>query len=65
MAEKSGTALDRDEVARRAYEISQSVEAGTPEENWHRAEEELREGRPAPAPKRTRARKKTEDQVGS
>jgi hypothetical protein len=28
-------------IERRAYEISQSAEAGTPEENWERAEREL------------------------
>ncbi|HEY7207733.1 MAG TPA: hypothetical protein VH416_05785 [Gaiellaceae bacterium] len=31
-------------IARRAYEISQSPEAGTPEENWLRAVQELRGG---------------------
>jgi len=30
-------------IARRAYEISESDESGTPEENWVRAECELRE----------------------
>jgi hypothetical protein len=34
-------ALNEDAIARRAYEISQSNEAGTPEENWARAEREL------------------------
>ena len=29
-------------VRRRAFEISQSPEAGTPEENWARAEREIR-----------------------
>jgi hypothetical protein len=29
-------------IAERAYHISQSGEAGTDEENWHRAEAELR-----------------------
>lgn len=29
-------------IRRRAYEISQGPDAGTPEENWLRAEEELR-----------------------
>jgi hypothetical protein len=32
-------------IARRAYEISQSPEARSPEENWFRAERELRAGR--------------------
>jgi hypothetical protein len=31
------------ETARRAHEISQSDESGTDEENWLRAERELRE----------------------
>ena len=29
-------------IRRRAFEISQGPDAGTPEENWLRAEEELR-----------------------
>ena len=33
---------DRQErIRRRAYEISQQEDAGTPEENWQRAEREL------------------------
>ena len=32
----------REEVERRAYELSQRPDSGTPEENWRRAEEELR-----------------------
>jgi hypothetical protein len=35
-----------EEIRRRAYEISQSGDSGTPEENWHRAEREV--GRPDP-----------------
>ena len=31
-------------IAERAYHISQSGEGGTDEENWHRAEAELRAG---------------------
>ena len=31
----------REEIAHRAYEISLTSEAGTDEENWHRAEREL------------------------
>ena len=31
----------RDAIARRAYEISQSGEGGSDEDNWRRAEEEL------------------------
>lgn len=30
-------------IAKRAYEISQSDDGSTPEENWERAERELRE----------------------
>ena len=30
-----------DEIARRAYEISQSQECGSDDENWWRAEQEL------------------------
>jgi hypothetical protein len=30
-----------DRIARRAYEIFESGEGGTPEENWKRAEQEL------------------------
>jgi uncharacterized protein YegP (UPF0339 family) len=33
---------DQEEVRQRAWEISQRTEAGTPEENWQRAEQELR-----------------------
>ena len=65
MDDKNGEAT-REDVARRAYEISQSADAGTPEENWHRAERELRESHWSPSPpKRARAKKKTEDPVGS
>jgi len=31
-----------EEIARRAYEISQTGNGGSDEENWHRAERELR-----------------------
>jgi hypothetical protein len=35
---------DREErIRRRAYELSQQEDAGTPEENWQRAERELEE----------------------
>lgn len=40
---KKETEVSREEIARRAHEISLSDERGTDEENWHRAEEELRE----------------------
>jgi hypothetical protein len=40
--------LELDEACRqRAYEISESDDAGTPEENWLRAEAELRGTQPA------------------
>ena len=35
------TSVD-DDVARRAYEISQGADGASPEENWLRAEQELR-----------------------
>jgi hypothetical protein len=35
-------AQQRAMIERRAYEISQSEETGTPEENWERAEREVR-----------------------
>jgi hypothetical protein len=31
------TAVDEEAVRRRAYEISQREDAGSPEDNWHRA----------------------------
>lgn len=31
-------------IRRRAYEISQGEDAGTPEENWRRAEQDVRGG---------------------
>jgi hypothetical protein len=33
--------VDEDVLRQRAYEISQSEDGGTPEENWLRAENEL------------------------
>jgi hypothetical protein len=36
--------ITHETIAERAYHISQSGEGGTDEENWHRAEAELREG---------------------
>ena len=41
-ARPSRREVTQDQIARRAYEISQSSSAGTPEENWYRAERELR-----------------------
>ena len=64
MNESTGEAT-RAEVARRAYEISERADAGTPEENWLRAERELSEDGVEPsAPKRGPART-TESPVGS
>ena len=34
--------VTHEQIARRAYEISKSGNAGTPEDNWYRAERELR-----------------------
>jgi hypothetical protein len=34
--------VTHDQIARRAFEISQSGTGGSPEENWFRAERELR-----------------------
>jgi hypothetical protein len=34
---------DEEAIRRRAYEISQRADGGSPEENWKRAKEELRE----------------------
>jgi hypothetical protein len=42
---ESQLALEQDEIRARAYEISQRPDSGSSEENWLRAEEELR--RPA------------------
>ena len=42
--------LTDEEIAQKAYEISESPDPGTDEENWYRAERELRA-------KPTRARK--------
>jgi hypothetical protein len=39
-----GDGPSHDEISRRAHEISLGDEAGTDEENWHRAERELRAG---------------------
>jgi hypothetical protein len=39
----AGTDVGEEAIAARAYEISLGEDAGTPEENWQRAEQELRE----------------------
>ncbi|HSL12522.1 MAG TPA: DUF2934 domain-containing protein [Actinomycetota bacterium] len=41
---RSGGEITDEQIRERAYEISQRQDAGTPEENWRRAEEELRGG---------------------
>jgi hypothetical protein len=38
----TGDDVTEETIALRAYELSQGDEAGTPEENWLRAESELR-----------------------
>jgi Protein of unknown function (DUF2934) len=38
----NGSGVIADMIRQRAYEISQSPEAGTPDENWAKAEKELR-----------------------
>lgn len=43
------TGLDDEEVRRRAWEISQGPNSGTPEENWQRAQEELRREQDEPS----------------
>jgi hypothetical protein len=50
--------LPNEEIARRAYEISESPERGSDEENWFRAEQALlveRGAKPVPAARRTPA----------
>ena len=37
-------AVSHDEIARRAYELAHGEHAGTDEENWLRAEQQLRGG---------------------
>jgi len=39
---------NQDLIRRRAYEISQGQDAGTPEENWARAEREVRTEQASP-----------------
>jgi hypothetical protein len=38
----NGSGVIADMIRQRAYEISQGPDGGTPEENWARAERELR-----------------------
>jgi fibronectin type 3 domain-containing protein len=42
--EAAAPEITQEMIAERAYHISQSGEGGTDEENWHRAEAELRQG---------------------
>jgi hypothetical protein len=54
MAGDKGKVTD-EQIRQRAYEISQGPDGGTEEENWVRAEQELRSENGAPKPKpRTR-----------
>ena len=41
-AKAAGTEITYEMIAERAYHIAQSGEGGTDEENWHRAEAELK-----------------------
>lgn len=41
---KPAKTITREQIAERAYFISQSGTGGTQDENWHRAERELRNG---------------------
>ena len=51
---KKRAEVTEEEIARRAYEISQSDECGSDEENWHRAVAEL--SAPPKRPSRARQR---------
>jgi hypothetical protein len=42
--EAAAPEITQEMIAERAYHISQSVERGTDEENWHQAEADLRQG---------------------
>jgi hypothetical protein len=42
MSEAETTEITEEQIRHRAYEISQGPDAGTEEENWIRAEQELR-----------------------
>jgi len=44
-ASEQAQSLDEEHVARRAYEISTGPDAGSPEENWLRAVDQLRSER--------------------
>jgi hypothetical protein len=47
--ESNASELDIEAIRARAYEISQRPGAGSPEENWHRAVEELNSEQGVPA----------------
>jgi Protein of unknown function (DUF2934) len=51
-------ATDQEAIRRRAYEISQEDGSGNPEEDWRRAEEELRSATAGAAKKPRAAAKK-------
>ena len=59
MAGDTGTNITDEQIRARAYEISQGPDGGTEEENWMRAEQELRgeNGAPEPKPKSRAPRK--------
>jgi hypothetical protein len=42
-----------EEIARKAYELSESAEPGSDEENWYRAEQELR-AKPTTRPRKAK-----------
>jgi len=42
MTEFNGSGVIAEMIRQRAYELSQGPDAGTPEENWTRAEQEVR-----------------------
>jgi len=50
MAHEQGGGITDERIRERAYEISLGEAAGTPEENWQRAEAELRGSTPTGAP---------------
>ena len=47
----TGSEVTEEQIRHRAYEISQGPDGGTEEENWIRAEQELRNGSDAPKAK--------------
>ena len=55
-----GTEITDEQIRERAYEISQRPDAGTDEENWVRAEQELQGGNGAPKPRSRAPKSSTE-----